>query len=217
LFAPLWDDRGVVRGIILAAGASTRMGRPKAGLSITDRADTFLSRLIRSFLAAGVPDIVVVSGAAPDEVRRAGIPFTHRVRFVHNAHWQRGQLTSLVTGLDDPGSSYLEAILVTLVDVPLVSPDTVHTLIYEWRRTRRPVVRPARGDEHGHPVIFDRAVFDELRAADSAAGAKAVVRARAPEILNVPIDDPGAYFDVDTADDYDRLRTITAPDVGWNA
>jgi CTP:molybdopterin cytidylyltransferase MocA len=212
---PPWDDRPVVRAVILAAGASTRIGRPKAALSITDRADTFLSRLIRSLLAAGLPDIVIVTGAAPDEVRHAALPFSRRVRFVHNAAWQRGQLSSLLVGLDAAPITNLEAILMTLVDVPLVTADTVRTVVHAWRRTRGPIVRPARGDEHGHPVICDRAVFDELRAADPAVGAKAVVRAHAHEIVNVGIDDPGAYFDVDTADDYERLKAIAAD--GWKA
>ena len=203
---PLWDDRGVLRAVILAAGASTRMGRPKAALPIRDRADTFLSRLIRSFLAAGLPDIVVVSGAAPDEVRAAAAPFSRRVRFAHNVDWRRGQLSSLLVGLNQAPVESLEAILTALVDVPLVSPDTVRAVVHAWRRSRAAIVRPARGEEHGHPVIFDRAVFDELRITDSAVGAKAVVRAHAHEILNVPIEDPGAYFDVDTPEDYDRLR-----------
>ena len=67
----------------------------------------------------------------------------------------------------------------TLVDVPLVHPDTVRAVVNAWRRSRAPIVRPARGDEHGHPVIFDCAVFDELRSADRTIGAKAVVRAHA--------------------------------------
>ena len=195
----------MLRAVILAAGASVRMGRPKAALPIGDRADTFLSRLIRTCLAAGLPDIVVVSGAATDEVHAAAVPFSRRVRFAHNVDWRQGQLTSLLVGLNLAPIDNLEAMLMTLVDVPLVSPDTVRAVVHAWRRSCAPIVRPARGEEHGHPVIFDRAVFDELRITDSAVGAKAVVREHAHEILNVPIEDPGAYFDVDTPEDYDRI------------
>jgi molybdenum cofactor cytidylyltransferase len=66
-------------------------------------------------------------------------------------------------------------------------------------------VRPARGNEHGHPVIFDRSLFDELRSADPALGAKSVVRAHAAEILNLRIDDPGAFLDIDTPEVYARV------------
>jgi molybdenum cofactor cytidylyltransferase len=199
----------VLRAVILAAGASSRMGRPKADLRLSDPVDTFLSRLIRSFLTAGLPDIVVVSGAAQHEIRQAAGPLEHRVRFAHNMDWRQGQLSSLLVGLDQPPATGLEGVLMTLVDVPLVHPDTVRAVVNAWRRSRAPIVRPARGDEHGHPVIFDCAVFDELRSADRTIGAKAVVRAYAAEILNLPIDDPGAYRDIDTPDDYEQLRRNT--------
>ena len=202
--------RPVLRAVILAGGASSRMGRPKAGLPLTDRADTFLSRLIRTFLAARLPDIVVVTGAAPGDVVRAAGPHAVRVRFAHNSDWQRGQLSSLLAGLDLPPATGLEGVLMMLVDTPAVTPETVRTVVATWRKTRAPIVRPARGDEHGHPVIFDRAVFDELRSADPRVGAKAVVRAHADRIVNVPIDDLGAYADVDTPDDYARLTRGTS-------
>lgn len=204
----------MVRAVILAAGASARMGRPKATLPLSHRADTFLSRIVRSLGAAGLPDIVVVTGAAEDEVRRAGGRYDRRVRFVHNARWQEGQLTSLLAGLDDNPTRDLEAALVTLVDVPLVTPETIAAVVHAWRHSRAPLVRPARGATHGHPVIFDRSLFDELRAADPARGAKSIVRAHAHEILEVAVDDPGAFVDVDTREEYAAMLAELNPRSG---
>jgi molybdenum cofactor cytidylyltransferase len=82
---------------------------------------------------------------------------------------------------------------------------TVTAVIDAWRRTRAPIVRPAIGNRHGHPVIFDRAVFEELRTAPLDAGAKSVVRAHEAAIVNVPVDDEGCLRDVDTPADYDAL------------
>jgi molybdenum cofactor cytidylyltransferase len=192
----------VVRAVVLAAGASSRMGRPKAGLSITDRGDTFLSRILRTLGAAGVPSIVVVTGAAPGAVRAAAGRVRSNVRFVHNERWATGQLSSLLTGLEPRDGESVEAALIALVDAPLASVDTVAKVLRAWRRTRAAIVRPANGSVHGHPVIFDRALFDELRAADPHAGAKAVVREREREILNVPVDDPGAFIDIDNEEEY---------------
>ena len=104
----------------------------------------------------------------------------------------------------------IEAVLMTLVDLPLISADTYARVVRAWRDTRAPIVRPARGELHGHPVIFDRAVFDELRGADPDRGAKAVVRAHAGAIVNVPIDDPGAYDDVDTPQEYEAMSRKAA-------
>jgi molybdenum cofactor cytidylyltransferase len=200
----------VVRGVILAAGASSRMGRPKAALPLTDRADTFLSRLLRTYIVAAVPEVVVVTGANAELVRAAAGDVDARVRFAHNANWNSGQLSSLLVGLDAPvrgaaGDGTIEAVMMTLVDIPLVSPATCARVLAAWRASRAPIVRPARGGDHGHPVIFDRAIFDELRAADPRHGAKPVVRAHADRILNVASDDEGAFADVDTDAQYQAL------------
>jgi CTP:molybdopterin cytidylyltransferase MocA len=191
----------MVRAIVLAAGASSRMGRPKAGLALGG-GETFLSRVIRRLSAAGLPDIVIVTGAAADSVRQAAGRVRPPVRFLHNDRWQEGQLTSLLTGLHERQGDILEAALVQLVDAPLVSTDTIKRLLAVWRQSRPAIIRPARGDVHGHPVIFDRALFSELRDADPRIGAKEVVRAHAAGIVNVPVVDEGAFIDIDTPDEY---------------
>ena len=194
----------------MAAGASSRMGHPKASLSLTDRTDTFLTRLVRTLQAARMPEVVVVSVAHDAEILRLLLPRDPRVRIVRNADWPQGQLTSLHAALRLSSRTTrdedVEAVLMTLVDVPLVSPATVSAVVGAWRRTRAPIVRPARGDAHGHPVVFDRAIFAELLNADPAVGAKAVVRAHRDDILDLPIEDEGAFLDVDTADEYQALR-----------
>jgi molybdenum cofactor cytidylyltransferase len=96
-------------------------------------------------------------------------------------------------------------LLVTLVDVPLVEVSTVRTLLDVWERTRAPVVRPARGDRHGHPVIFDRVLFEELRRAPIDAGAKAVLQAHAAQVVDVPVEDEGCLVDIDTPEQYGRM------------
>ncbi len=93
----------------------------------------------------------------------------------------------------------------TLVDVPLVKPSTVAALLARTAASRAPILRAVHDGRHGHPVIFGRAVFAALRAADPAAGAKAVVRAF--DVDDVEVDDPGVVRDVDTPDDYDRLHS----------
>ncbi|MDP7293902.1 MAG: hypothetical protein QGG24_01150, partial [Vicinamibacterales bacterium] len=74
-----------------------------------------------------------------------------------------------------------------------------------FRAGEGPIVRPASGDTHGHPVAFGRAMFDDLRGADETVGTKAVIRAHEASIVNVAIDDPGAFTDIDTPEDYARL------------
>jgi molybdenum cofactor cytidylyltransferase len=109
-----------------------------------------------------------------------------------------------VAGLRALDDARVDAALVTLIDVPLVSARTVRALIDAHRRGRAPIVRPVSNGRHGHPVLFDRVVFDELRRADPALGAKPVVHAHAAEILEIPVDDEGAFIDIDTREDYER-------------
>lgn len=199
----------MVRAVVLAAGASSRMGRSKAGLPLTDRADTFLNRILRTLLAAGLPDIVVVTGCAAEETTSAAGRMRAPVRFAHNPNWTSGQLSSLLVGLADRPGNRLEAALVSLVDAPLFSSDTVRRVTQAWRQSGASIVRPAAGEVHGHPVVFDACLFAELRATNLETGAKAVVRAHTTEILNVPVTDAGAFIDIDTPQAYsDALRAL---------
>ena len=195
----------MLSGIILAAGDSTRMGFPKALLKTPD--GPFVVRIIRTLLAAEVDDLAVVTGrdhdAVVDAIARHGLPAS--VRIVRNPDPSRGQLSSLLVGMEAVVTPSTDGLLVTLVDVPLVKPSTVTEVIARWRRTRAPIVRPAIGDRHGHPVIFDRSVLDELRRAPLDAGAKSVVRAHEDQILNVAVEDEGCLKDIDTPSDYESL------------
>lgn len=194
----------MIRAVILAAGASSRMGHPKSALPVPqarDAGDTFLRRLGSTLLHAGLPHVSVVTGAAPNQARLAWPVSDPRVRFVQNDTWGCGQLWSLRCGLVAVSDPLLEAVLVALVDVPLVARSTVQTLMGMWRERRPPVVRPSHRGAHGHPVIFDRVTFHDLLTADLPEGAKTIVHARGHEVLNVEVDDPGAFRDFDTPQD----------------
>ena len=176
------------------------MGRAKAMLPLGG--ETFLTRIVRTFLDAGVDDVVVVLGHEADAIvasfAQSGLP----ARFVVNPAYDRGQLSSLAAGLafvDRPG---VVAALVTLVDVPLVTSATVRAVIDCYRRTRARVVRPTSGVRHGHPLLIDRSLFTALCAADPETGAKPVVRAHASTAGDVSVEDEGAFTDIDTVDDY---------------
>lgn len=195
----------MISAIILAAGASSRMGQAKAALSIGSTGETVVSRVIKTLLDGGVPRVVVVAGAHIDAVRNAMPPHESRATVVEHLGWEQGQLSSLLAGLQAIDDPQLEAAMVTLVDVPMVSSSTVAAVMSEWRRTRAPIVRPASGQRHGHPVIFDRSVFADLRSADPNVGAKAVFATHKDRVLNVEVNDPGAFEDIDTPGDYQRV------------
>ena len=217
-----YDDH-VIPAIVLAAGKSSRMGRPKGTLPLAG-GDTFATRIVRTFAAAAIEDVVVVVGHDADAIVEAFSRTDLSPTFVENADFEQGQLSSLLAGLrvvDRPG---VVAALVTLVDVPLVGVPTVRAVVERYLTTGAPIVRPVRdardirdisdnrdmggrrSQQHGHPVLIDRSLFDVLRRADPRAGAKAIVRAYASSLGDVEVDDDGAFADIDTPAEYERLR-----------
>jgi len=182
------------------------MGSPKALLPDPD-GRAFVARIVRTLTAAGLTDVLVITGSQHDAIASAlsadGV--RDAVRLVRNADPLRGQLSSIWTALDacPPGASGL---LMTLVDVPMITSATVRAVMDAWLTTRAPVVRPIVDGRRGHPVIFDRRLFDELRAAPLDAGARLVVRAHWDESIDVPVNDRGSLRDIDTPADYQQLR-----------
>ena len=127
------------------------------------------------------------------------------MRFVVNAHAEMGQLSSVIAGVNAADRPGVHGVLVTPVDTPLILPGTVHALLTAFASHRAAIVRATCQGRHGHPVIFGRRVFDALRHADPAVGAKAVVHAHASDLIDLEVDDPGVLHDIDGPDDYARV------------
>jgi molybdenum cofactor cytidylyltransferase len=198
----------MIPAVVLAAGKSSRMGRTKALLPLGSSGETFLGRIIRVLREGGADAIVVVIGGDAAAVR-ASLPRDDvHLSAVENPRYEEGQLSSLLVGLAavEQRHDNVEAAMVTLVDLPLISAATVRAVRDAFvANPGAPLVRPRRGERHGHPVIFNRSIFGELRRSDPSKGAKPVVHAHAAEEVNVDVDDEGAFIDIDTPEDYERF------------
>jgi len=188
------------------------MGRPKATLPVARAEtgsvapDTFLTCLLRTLRAADLDDdVVVVVGHDRDLIVKSVGDYGFTPRFVFNPHYESGQLSSILAAVEAIDRPTVDAMLLTLVDVPCVSSDTVRRVVSRYRETRAPIVRPVSGSRHGHPVIIDRVLFDELRGAEASVGAKPIVRAHVSAEGDVEVNDEGAFVDIDTPDDYQWL------------
>jgi len=193
-----------VAGIVLAAGASTRMGGPKMLLPMGT--GTALSAVARALLDAGLSTVVVVLGHEAERVRAAaGLPDDARLRVVVNDEWRQGMASSLRRGLEACGQA--EAALVALGDQPGITADRVRRIVAAWRPDAS-LVLPVHEGRAGHPVLFGRRLWDELRALQGDVGGREAVLRHLAEAVQVEAD---PLADLDTEDDVSRHRAGKAP------
>ena len=132
----------------------------------------FVARLVRSLAAAGLDTIVVVTGALHEQIQEAldvDLPPVPAI-CVRNPEPSRGQLSSLLVGLDAVDRPGLEGVLVTPVDIPMVEPATIRRVVDAWIEGRPLIARPAVGARHGHPVLFERTKASATAPATAAMG-----------------------------------------------
>jgi molybdenum cofactor cytidylyltransferase len=192
----------VTSGLILAAGASRRMGSPKALLEF--HGETFLDRLIGLFARRCSP-VIAVLGAGQGIVR-AGLRRAGEALLLENPDFRLGQLNSMQCGLRAvPGDT--DGVLFTLVDHPAVTPATIDSLLETRLDSGAPArLRIPRCDGlRGHPIWFSKSLVPEFLALPPNSSAKVVVTRHASEIAYIDVDDPGILADVDDPAAYARL------------
>jgi molybdenum cofactor cytidylyltransferase len=187
-----------IASIVLAAGASRRMGRAK--MLLPYGAGTVLSSAVAPHLQAGIGRVIVVLGDHAEEVRSAAkLPADARLTTVVNHDWKEGMASSIRRGLDECAAA--DAVLLALGDQPGVDAARVKALLSAWK-PGVPLVVPVHGDRGSHPVLFARSLFDELRGLRGDVGGREVVRRHWAEAVRVPAP---ALADVDTEQDYRAL------------
>lgn len=191
-----------VHGLILAGGASRRMGTPKALL--TYRGETFLDRLIGLFVAR-CSRVTVVLGHEPDQIR-SGLKRAVEVDVVVNTEYQRGQFSSLQSGLRQINAG-AAAVMFTPVDYPAISAATVDLLVQQFAGNHGAnlFVIPRCGGRRGHPVLFDASVVSEFLALPPDSDARELVHRYRARTVYADVDDAGVLRDVDDPQDYADL------------
>jgi molybdenum cofactor cytidylyltransferase len=191
----------MIAAIVLAAGASTRMGRQKLTLPMRDGRP--LARVsVEQVLAAGLDDVIVVLGREAEAVALSlqGL----RVRTVVNPHYAEGQSTSLRAGLDALHPTTTAAVI-ALGDQPLPDPGVIGRLVAAFRTTRQSIVVPVYRDGRGNPVLFAATLFAELRAVTGDRGGREVIARDPGRVAEVALD-AAMPADIDTPEDYDAAR-----------
>ena len=194
----------MIVAVVLSAGESSRMGRPKALLPI--QGIRFIERIVTTLTSTRVGRILVVLGHNAEEMRQkvADLP----VELVINPDYRQGQLSSLLAAIRAIESSRdaqsVDGILVHLVDHPFIGAELVNLMIDRFYETKQLIVLPRYRDRRGHPVLFSKMLFAELLGTPVDQGAKGVVHAHRQETLEIVTEDEGVTIDIDTPEEYRR-------------
>lgn len=192
----------LLAAVILSAGASTRMGRPKALLPY--REGTFLEHLIQVTRHPRIGITRVVLGAGAENIQKIAKLDSSLV--VLNPDWELGQLSSICAGVRSLEAIETDGIVLCPVDHPLVSARLVSELVDRFYEEKKAIVLPTYKGKRGHPVIFSSGLFGELLAAPTEMGARAVVWAHSADVLEVPTDEEGVILNLN---DPDMLKRAT--------
>jgi molybdenum cofactor cytidylyltransferase len=192
--------RSGVSGVILAAGRSSRLGRPKQLLDLFG--EPLLRRVVKNAVASDLNEVVLVLGHQAAEIDAALGEWGQRV--IINPDYAEGQSTSLRVGLGaiDPLS---EAVVFLLGDQPQVGSEIIDALIARFRSTGAPIVMPTYGGIPANPVLFAAELFPELADVTGDEGARAIVKRHSDRVARVAVSDGAPPRDVDTDADYQAL------------
>ena len=188
--------------IILAAGASRRMGRPKQLLPINGQ--PLLLRVVEEALSSPVTHVMVVLGSNHES--HGELLETYPVHLVNNPDWHKGIGTSIRRGVDEMNSKVknLDAVLIMVGDQPAIRFEYLSHMINTYQRSSSLAIASGYAGTYGVPALFDKTLFDELRNLNDEQGAKAILSSRRNEIL--VLDCPEGELDLDTPEDVIRFQ-----------
>ncbi len=190
--------------VILAAGASTRMGTPKQLLRYQER--SLLRHTVEVAIASICRPIVVVLGAYAQLIQPeiSQLP----VQIVENLQWNQGMSSSIRVGIGKLKTSNpeVEAVIITLCDQPFISTEIINQLALTYHSTNQPIIACEYAETLGVPALFSDRLFSELMTLKSSEGAKQVIKKHFQEVFSISF--PEGATDIDTPKEYAELFTI---------
>jgi molybdenum cofactor cytidylyltransferase len=191
-----------ITAIVLAAGLSRRMGRFKPLLPLG--ACRTIERVVDFFLAAGIKDVLVVTGHRGAEVRQAVASLN--VRWVDNPDFHNGMFTSVLAGIRAL-PDYCGGFFIHPADIPLVRPHTVRQLTAAFENASTTIFYPTFDGRRGHPTLIRSCLGKRILQWTGMGGLRAFLHGHDADSLEVPVADEAVLLDLDTPEDYDRLLT----------
>jgi molybdenum cofactor cytidylyltransferase len=188
--------------VILAGGASTRLGRPKQLLQYHGK--TLLNHAVNQAINAKADAVVVILGKNADLFE--GEIDNEEVRVVINKDWKEGMASSLRLGLDTLLNSkpYIDAVIFMVCDQPHISSSVLNELITVQQKTTKQIVTCNYGESIGPPALFHKKYFRELAKLKGDVGARNIIEQNINDVATIFF--PKGKIDIDTQDDYEALK-----------
>lgn len=190
--------------IILAAGASTRLGRPKQLLEYNN--STLVRHAIDEAVKSNIGEVIIVLGAGAESISPA--IESSKVTVVNNNEWQEGIASSIRHGINSVNAD-VEGVLLMVCDQPYVDASVLQSIITAHERTGKPIVACQYRDTAGTPVFFHRSFFDRLTDLQGDTGAKMIIMKNPGKVELVPFF--RGEIDIDTNKDYNSLILNSPP------
>ena len=184
--------------IILAAGSSSRLGKPKQNLIY--KGQTLLQKAIETAIASVCREVIVVLGANSGVIR----PNIENkpVHIIHNADWEEGMALSIRLGVTElKKNPETDSVLLMLCDQPFVQTALLDQIIQA--KSKKGIVACVYNDTIGPPVLFDKKYFDELLLLKGQEGAKKLLLKYTDDVATIPF--PLGSVDIDTREDFEKL------------
>jgi molybdenum cofactor cytidylyltransferase len=203
-----------IAGVILAAGESSRMGRDKALLPWPPKTDNSQSGPVSTILSSAIhafsdfcDEVLVVGGKNAAALQ--AVAFAEGASVATNPAPERGQFSSLQTGLQKVLNRGRDSAMVTLVDRPPARAETLQTLVREFEARGHDVwaVVPEYAGKHGHPIVLGREMIEAFLRAPETSNARDIEHAHQNRIHYVAVNDPLVTMNADTPEEYASLKT----------
>ena len=188
--------------IILAAGASTRLGKPKQLLQ--HRGKTLLAHAINEAVNSNADAVVVVLGKDANLFKKE--IDERKIRVAINSSWEEGMASSLRLGLDTllNDKPYIDAVIFMVCDQPHISSSVLNELIITQQKTTKQIVTSNYGDSMGPPALLHKKYFEELMKLSGDAGARKIIQKNMNDVATILF--PEGNIDIDTEEDYKKLK-----------
>ncbi len=191
-----------IAGVILAAGKGSRIGKNKALLKKEEV--SFLEVIANNFKQSGCISVTVVCGSEAEEVEKEARRIS--INCVYNENWQKGQFSTLKTGLGslDPR---VEGVIITPVDHPFATGETYKRLIDEFAGSPNSIVKPEHDGRGGHPIVIPADIIRDILEASDDLTLRDILNLNENRVLRVHVNDPGIIADIDTTEDFKKASS----------